>query len=197
MRRLGLYPIVDSSQWLARLLPLGVKCIQLRIKTLEGQALRTELEQGIALARKYQAMLFINDHWELALSLGAPGVHLGQDDLPAADLRAIHQSGISLGISTHNEEELAIAEAARPSYIALGPIYPSKTKDLPVQGLANLKRWRQLTSRPLVAIGGITLARIPEVLATGVDGIAMITSITQAKDPIETTKQLLAAVTHD
>lgn len=197
MRRLGLYPIVDSSQWLARLLPLGVKCIQLRIKTLEGQALRTELEQGITLARKYQALLFINDHWELALSLGAPGVHLGQDDLPAADLRAIHQSGISLGISTHNEEELAIAEAARPSYIALGPIYPSKTKDLPVQGLANLKRWRQLTSRPLVAIGGITLARIPEVLATGVDGIAMITSITQAKDPIETTKQLLAAVTHD
>jgi hydroxymethylpyrimidine kinase/phosphomethylpyrimidine kinase/thiamine-phosphate diphosphorylase len=196
-KEIGLYPIVDSSHWLEKLLPLGVKTIQLRIKDKEGVELENEIKRSVALAKKYQANLFINDYWELAIRYNAHGVHLGQEDLDTANIEMIHNSGLYLGISTHSDAEVARAHALKPSYIAFGPIFPttSKVMSSPAQGINQLKRLRhQLLNYPLVAIGGITLERLPEVLATHVDGIAVISAITQAEDPIAMTKKLMAVV---
>jgi hydroxymethylpyrimidine kinase/phosphomethylpyrimidine kinase/thiamine-phosphate diphosphorylase len=196
-KEIGLYPIVDSSHWLEKLLPLGVKTIQLRIKDKEGVELENEIKRSVALAKKYQANLFINDYWELAIRYNAHGVHLGQEDLDTANIEMIHNSGLYLGISTHSDAEVARAHALKPSYIAFGPIFPttSKVMSSPAQGIDQLKRLRhQLLNYPLVAIGGITLERLPEVLATHVDGIAVISAITQAEDPIAMTKKLMAVV---
>jgi hydroxymethylpyrimidine kinase/phosphomethylpyrimidine kinase/thiamine-phosphate diphosphorylase len=175
------------------LLPLGVKTLQLRIKNKQGLELENEIKRSIMLAEKYQANLFINDYWEMAIRYGAYGVHLGQEDLETADMTAIRQAELRLGISTHCYYEVARAHALNPSYIACGPIFTttSKVMSFAAQGIAQLKRWRRTLNYPLVAIGGINAERIPDVLATKVDGIAMISAITQAKDPIATTKSLM------
>lgn len=195
---LGLYPIVDSVDWVSKLLPLGVKTIQLRIKNKPDKDLAAEIQQSIAIANTYQARLFINDYWQMAIRYGAYGVHLGQEDLNSANIEKIHQAGLRLGISTYDYDEIARAYALSPSYIACGPIFATFSKDIASapQGIDQLKRWRRLLSCPLVAIGGITLARVPAILATNVDGIAMISAITQADDPIATTQQLLEMVNH-
>jgi hydroxymethylpyrimidine kinase/phosphomethylpyrimidine kinase/thiamine-phosphate diphosphorylase len=189
----GLYPIVDSSHWLEKLLPLGVKTIQLRIKDLLGAALENEIKQSIFLAKKYNAVLFVNDYWELAIRLGADGVHLGQEDLEGADIKKIHEAKLYLGVSTHNENEAAIATALQPSYIACGPIYSTTSKVMShqPQGILRLKYFQKTLQCPLVAIGGINLERLPDVLETGVSGVALISAITKASDPCETTKQFL------
>jgi len=182
---LGFYPIVHSAAWLARLLPLGVNIAQIRIKDKHGAALETELKQSIALAKQYHTKLFINDHWQQAIALGAYGVHLGQEDLIDADCAAIAAAGLRLGISTHGYAEVARAHALRPSYIACGPIFATTSKPMAVvpQGVERLQRWRRTLEYPLVAIGGINAARLPAVLATGVDAVAMISALTQAPDP--------------
>lgn len=185
-RPLGLYPIVDRAHWLERLLPAGVTTIQLRIKDLEGEALRLEVESAVALSRRYNARLFINDHWQLAIEAGAFGVHLGHEDLDSADTEAIRRAGLRLGISTHCHHEVARAHSYRPSYMACGPIYPTTTKDMPwvPHRTAGLRYWRRvLAEYPLVAIGGIDGERLPKVAATGVDGIAMINALTGADYP--------------
>ena len=191
---LGLYPIVDRAQWLARLLPLGVRTIQLRIKDLSGEALQTEIRASIALARQYQTQLFINDHWQLALDFAAYGVHLGQEDIETADLRALQHAGLRLGLSSHCEAEVERALALQPSYIASGPIYPTLTKVMPwsPQTLAGLSTWRQRISCPLVAIGGIDISRLAAVWETGVEGVAVLSAITQAPDPEQATRDMLA-----
>lgn len=192
---LGLYPIVDSSAWVEKLLPLGVKSIQLRIKE-KTASLDSEIIKSIELAKHYGATLFINDYWELALRHGAEGIHLGQEDLETADIAAIYQAGLLLGVSTHNPKEVERACAIQPSYIACGPIYPTTSKvmsDAP-QGIKQLQHWRRTLHYPLVAIGGITLERVPEVVATGVHGIALISAITKAPDPIVATRSLLALI---
>jgi hydroxymethylpyrimidine kinase/phosphomethylpyrimidine kinase/thiamine-phosphate diphosphorylase len=181
---LGLYPVVDSVSWLEKLLPLGVRTIQLRIKDPQTPGLEEEIRSGIALARKHDARLFINDHWELAIRHGGYGVHIGQDDLPTADLEAIHRSGLRLGISTHGYAELARALSVVPSYIAIGTVYPSPSKSFEhaAMGIEAFARLRKLAGVPVVAIGGITFERAPEVLAAGADGIAVISDITHAPD---------------
>ncbi|MBS0358615.1 MAG: bifunctional hydroxymethylpyrimidine kinase/phosphomethylpyrimidine kinase [Proteobacteria bacterium] len=181
---IGFYPIVPNIEWLKKLLDLGVTTIQLRMKDKTGEALAKEIKDAVTLAKSYQAQLFINDFWELALEFGAYGVHLGQEDLETANIKALAEQGLRLGISTHSYAELANAHAYRPSYIALGPIYPttSKTMAFGPQGLARLQEWRQLSEYPVVAIGGITLERAHAVKATGVDGIAVISAITEAED---------------
>jgi hydroxymethylpyrimidine kinase/phosphomethylpyrimidine kinase/thiamine-phosphate diphosphorylase len=191
---LGLYPIVDSMAWLQRLLPLGVKTIQLRIKN--NPAPESEIQQAILLARQYETRLFINDYWELAMQYGAYGVHLGQEDLHTADLEKIQQAGLRLGVSTHSEAEIKRAEAITPSYIAFGPIFHTNTKQMSAapQGVAQLAHWKNTLNYPLVAIGGITLENISEVLKTQVAGIACISAIIQAENPEETTQQLLTTV---
>ncbi|MGE3298056.1 MAG: thiamine phosphate synthase [Porticoccaceae bacterium] len=197
--RLGLYPIVDSADWVARLLPLGVSTIQLRIKERAGDDLAREIGRAVELARAHGARLFINDHWELALAAGAYGVHLGQEDLATADLDALRKAGLRLGISTHCHYEAARAHALRPSYIACGPVYETTAKAMPwvPHGLDGLDYWRRtLSGYLLVAIGGIGAARVPGVRAVGVDGIAMISGITQSPDPEATTRQLLELLDH-
>lgn len=194
---MGLYPVVDSVAWLTRLLPLGVNTIQLRIKTADQQLLSAEIAAAIALAKQYQAQLFINDHWQLALQLGAYGVHLGQEDLATADLHALQQAGIRLGVSSHGYAELLRAKALQPSYIALGHIFPTKTKQMPSrpQGVARLAQYVPLAAPyPTVAIGGINAERIAAVAATGVNSIAVVTAITEAADPEQATQQLMACL---
>ncbi|MEH0834681.1 thiamine phosphate synthase [Pectobacterium cacticida] len=185
-QRLGLYPVVDSVEWIERLLRVGVKTIQLRIKDLPDEQVEDDIVQAIALGRHYQARLFINDYWQLAIKHQAYGIHLGQEDLDTADLAAIKRAGLRLGVSTHDDRELARAVAITPSYIALGHIFPTKTKEMPSapQGLAELTRHiAELQGRfPTVAIGGIGIDRVPAVLATGVGSIAVVSAITQAPD---------------
>ncbi|MDF3054596.1 MAG: thiE [Gammaproteobacteria bacterium] len=193
---LGLYPVVETAQWLSILLPLGIKTIQLRVKDKIGEALENEIQQAVTIAKKYQARLFINDYWDLAIKYGAYGVHLGQEDLLTADLQQIKNAGLRLGLSTHSYEELATAHAHRPSYIAFGPIFSTTSKQMPFdpQGIEKLKQIRQLVDYPLVAIGGINEGNIQDVIKSGVNGAAMISAITQADDPVKATRSLLNKV---
>ena len=194
VQRLGLYPVVDSLLWIERLLAAGVTTIQLRIKELDDAQVEQDIAAAIALGKRYQARLFINDYWRLAIKHGAYGVHLGQEDLETADLAAIQQAGLRLGVSTHDEQELAIAKAVRPSYIAMGHIFPTQTKQMPSspQGLTVLKQMVDNTpDYPTVAIGGISIERVPAVLATGVGSVAVVSAITLSDDGQQATAQLL------
>ena len=181
--RLGLYPVVDSVAWIERLLEAGVRTLQLRIKDRRDSEVEDDVIAAIALGRRYHARLFINDYWRLAIKHQAYGVHLGQEDLETTDLSAIRKAGLRLGVSTHDDMEIDIALAARPSYIALGHVFPTQTKQMPSapQGLEQLARHIQrLADYPTVAIGGISLEKAPAVLATGVGSIAVVSAITQA-----------------
>ncbi|HCW99356.1 MULTISPECIES: thiamine phosphate synthase [Pantoea] len=192
--RLGLYPVVDSVEWIARLLEAGVRTIQLRIKDQQDEAVEPAIVEAIALGKRYQARLFINDYWRLAIKHHAYGVHLGQEDLDVANLNAIREAGLRLGVSTHDDAELDRALAIRPSYIALGHIFPTQTKAMPSepQGLSELQRHiARLKGVSTVAIGGISIARAPAVLATGVGSIAVVSAITQAPDWRAATQRLL------
>jgi len=183
---LGFYPIVDRAEWLNRLLPLGVTTAQLRIKDLSGEELEREIARAIELARTSDCRLFINDFWRLAIRDGAYGAHLGQEDLADADLDEIRKAGLRLGISTHSELELARALEARPSYIALGPIYPTRLKAMRFapQGLARLAEWSALCGEiPVVAIGGLTLERAPGAVAAGARSIAVVSDLTTSHEP--------------
>jgi hydroxymethylpyrimidine kinase / phosphomethylpyrimidine kinase / thiamine-phosphate diphosphorylase len=191
---LGLYPIVDRALWLARLLPLGVKVIQLRVKDLSGDELKTEILQCVKIANEYDCQLYINDYWQLAIECGAYGVHLGQEDIDDADLSAIANAGLRLGLSSHCFYEVARAKTIKPSYIAFGPVYATQTKDMPwvPQGETGLPYWRaQLVDFPLVAIGGIHGERFEKVKAQGVDSIAMISAITEAENPEQVCKDFI------
>ncbi len=129
--RLGLYPVVDSVQWIERLLDAGVRTLQLRIKDQRDEEVEADVVAAIALGRRYNARLFINDYWRLAIKHQAYGVHLGQEDLQATDLSAIRAAGLRLGVSTHDDMEIDVALASRPSYIALGHVFPTQTKQMP------------------------------------------------------------------
>ncbi|WP_057830005.1 thiamine phosphate synthase [Colwellia sp. TT2012] len=187
--KLGLYPVIDSLYWLKRLLPLGLKIIQLRVKNLTENELEQVIIAAVALAKNYGTRLFINDYWQLAIKHGAYGVHIGQEDLADADLVAIQRSGIRLGISTHGCYEFILAQQLQPSYLAIGAIFPTKTKDMTgqIQGLDNLRQVLSLRPAenawqiPVVAIGGINLERAIDVVATGVESIAVVTAITEAE----------------
>ena len=192
--RLGLYPVVDSVVWIERLLGAGVRTLQLRIKDKRDDEVEADIIAAIALGRRYQARLFINDYWRLAIKHDAYGVHLGQEDLQGTDLQAIRAAGLRLGVSTHDDMEIDVALAAKPSYIALGHVFPTQTKQMPSapQGLAQLARHiARLEDYPTVAIGGISLERAPDVLATGVGSIAVVSAITAADDWQAATRQLL------
>ena len=186
--RLGLYPVVDSVAWIARLLEAGVRTIQLRIKDKRDEEVEVEVIAAIALGRRYHARLF------MAVKHQAYGVHLGQEDLETTDLNAIRDAGLRLGVSTHDDMEIDVALAARPSYIALGHVFPTQTKQMSSapQGLTQLAAHvKRLADYPTVAIGGISLERAPAVLETGVGSIAVVSAITQAADWQAATAQLL------
>jgi len=190
---IGFYPVVPSADWVERLLSWGVRTVQLRIKAADHTAadisaqVIAAIEAGKAVPG---AQVFINDHWQQALAAGAYGVHLGQEDLDTADLEALRVAGIRLGLSTHTPAELARAKAVQPSYLAIGPIYPTTLKVMPYEpvGLAQLAQWAQHAAPyPVVAIGGISLERLPGVLACGVDGVAVVSAVTLAVDPRQAT----------
>ena len=189
------YPILPDTEWLARLLPLGIKLVQLRIKEKDAGTVRAEVGKAVALCAAHGCTLVVNDYWRDAIAADAPFVHLGQEDLAGADLRAIRSAGIGIGVSTHNEEELATALAAEADYVALGPGYATKLKAMPwaPQGLSRLAEWRSKIRCPLVAIGGITLDRAPLVLASGADSAAVITDIVTAQEPDSQTRNWLSA----
>jgi hydroxymethylpyrimidine kinase / phosphomethylpyrimidine kinase / thiamine-phosphate diphosphorylase len=194
--KLGVYPIVNNSSWLEKLLPLGISTAQLRIKKDNNEKqIEEEIIRSIEIARRYSCRLFINDHWQLAIKHNAYGVHLGQEDLDTANIDELLKSGIRLGISTHSYAEVARALAYKPSYIAIGPIYSTSTKAMhwQPQGLENLKRWRRSLPYPLVAIAGITLERLPAVIEAGADGVAVIKDILNDQDPIAKAKGWLQA----
>lgn len=194
-QQLGLYPVVDSVIWIERLLKCGVKTLQLRIKDESASDLEDQIAAAIALGKKYQARLFINDYWQLAIKHDAYGVHLGQEDLDIADLDAIRNAGLRLGISTHGYYEILRAHAHRPSYIAMGAIYATTTKDMPSkpQGLKKLRDYVSLMKAhyPLVAIGGISTERAADVWQQQPGSIALVTAITKADNYQQATKELM------
>ena len=189
------YPIVPDTRWLARLLGEGIKLVQLRLKNVDADVMRSEIEKAVLLCAGQDCQLVVNDYWREAITAGADFVHLGQSDLSSADLGTIKAAGIRIGISTHSLQELKAALAAGPDYVALGPIYPTKLKEMPwaPQGLDRLAEWRALVRCPLVAIGGITLERAPTVLAAGADCAAVVTDIMTSQDPERQTQTWLEA----
>ena len=190
------YPVLDSAAWIARLLPHGVKLVQLRVKDLPRAQIRDEIAAAKAICDKAGVQLIVNDYWAEAIKLGCDFIHLGQEDLASADLAAIRRAGIKLGISTHDTTELARALEAEPDYIALGPIYPTRLKAMAFgpQGLDRIGDWkRRIGAIPLVAIGGITLERVQGVLAAGADSAAVVTDITLNADPERRTRDWAGA----
>ena len=183
---LGLYPIVPCAAWLEKLLPLGITTIQLRAKDLAGAALEKEICLAIEIARRFDARLFINDAWEPALKHGAYGVHLGQEDARSADLAALARAGLRLGFSAHNYIELSTANAVRPSYIGLGPVFPTTTKRMtrPPLGVDAFRRLCRLAGRPVAAIGGLAPEHMPALRAAGADGFSVIADLLDAPDPL-------------
>ena len=189
------YPILPDAAWVARIAGQGAKFIQLRVKQAEPAAIKTEIARALAVASAQGCQLVVNDYWREAIDLGADFVHLGQGDLAGADLDTIRSAGIKLGISTHSLAELDNALAAEPDYVALGPIYQTKLKVMPwqPQGLARIGEWRARIACPVVAIGGITLERAPEVLAAGATSAAVVTDIVMNDDPERRTRDWIAA----
>ncbi|WP_350334381.1 thiamine phosphate synthase [Coralliovum pocilloporae] len=190
------YPIFDHTDWLKRMLPLGVKLVQLRIKDRPDQEVRSEIETGRDLCRAHDAVLVVNDYWQIAIEAGCDWVHLGQEDLDDADLRAIRKAGLKLGVSTHDDDELERVLAMEPDYVALGPVYPTILKKMKwhQQGLPRVTEWKQrVGSIPLVGIGGMSVERAPGVFEAGADIVSAVTDITLNDDPEGRVRQWLAA----
>jgi thiamine-phosphate pyrophosphorylase len=180
------YPIVPDIGWLARIVPLGIKLVQLRIKDGTRADIVDQTRKALTLTRSHGCQLILNDYWDVAIEAGADFIHLGQNDLRQADLPAIKRAGIRFGVSTHDEQELAAALAVNPEYVALGPIYETKLKAMPwaPQGLDRIREWRgKIGTLPLVAIGGLTPERADGVMAAGADSLAVITDFLTAADP--------------
>ena len=193
------YPIVPDADWLGRLVPLGIRSVQLRIKGADNANVRRQIKDCLAVTRDCQCQLIVNDYWREAIEVGADYVHLGQEDLAAADLAAIKNAGLRLGISTHSIKELEIALAAAPDYVALGPIFETRLKAMKwaPQGLARIREWKaRIGEVPLVAIGGISPQRAPGVLAAGAQSVAVITDIMTAPEPEERVRLWLRWAAH-
>ena len=190
------YLVVDSATWIARLLPCGVRLVQLRIKDKPDATLRAAIIEAKALCSRDGAKLVVNDYWRQAIDCGCDFIHLGQGDLATADLSAIRRAGIKFGVSTHDEAELSRALDVSPDYIALGPVYPTILKAMAFapQGLPRIAEWKKKIGKlPLVAIGGITLARAAGVLEAGADSAAVVTDISRNADPEQRTRDWVRA----
>ncbi|MGR9452591.1 thiamine phosphate synthase [Rhizobium leguminosarum] len=192
MRLDPFYLIVDSSEWIERLVPLGVKLVQLRVKDRPDEILRQEIRCTKAVCAAANCQLVVNDYWKLAIDEGCDFIHLGQEDLVEADLDAIRRAGLKLGLSTHDETELETALAAKPDYVALGPIYPTVLKQMKwaPQGLERITDWKKrVAPLPLVAIGGLNVDRLQGVFDASADTVAVVTDITLNADPEARTRE--------
>lgn len=180
------YPIVPDLDWLNRIVPLGVRTVQLRIKNASPEDIRKQIVGSMEVCARHNCQLIVNDYWREALELGADYVHLGQEDLAAADVQALKARGIKIGISTHSVEELETALAVEPDYVALGPIWETKLKVMKwaPQGLDRIREWKaRIGSLPLVAIGGITPDRASSVIEAGAQSASVITDFFTHPDP--------------
>ncbi|HEY2592055.1 MAG TPA: thiamine phosphate synthase [Steroidobacteraceae bacterium] len=190
------YPIVESAAWVERLLPVGVRLVQLRVKDRPPEEVRREVRVARSLCSRWNAQLIVNDYWQAALDENCDFVHLGQGDLDAADVPALRRSGVRLGVSTHDDAELERALSLNPHYVALGPIYPTLLKVMPwaPQGLERIGEWkRRIGARPLVAIGGLTVERLAGVFAAGADVAAVVTDIVRHSNPEARAREWLVA----
>lgn len=190
------YLIVDGAHWLERLLPRGLRLVQLRIKDQPEDMLRAEIRRARDLCEAQGATLVVNDHWRLALEEKCTFLHLGQEDLAEADMGAIRKAKCRFGLSTHDSGELDRALAEKPDYIALGPVFPTSLKQLDwaPQGIARITDWKQrLGPVPLVAIGGMTPARAMAALEAGADSVAVATDVLGHADPEARTGEWLTA----
>jgi thiamine-phosphate pyrophosphorylase len=183
------YPVVDSVAWVARLAALGVGTVQLRAKNLNDTEALQIVTDALAAISGTATKLVVNDYWRAAIVAGAKHLHLGQEDLAdlaEADLTAIRDAGLTLGISTHDDSELETALRAKPDYVALGPIFPTTLKSMRFapQGIARISEWKKrIGNIPLIAIGGIKLEQAPAIFAAGADSIAVVSDVTQNADP--------------
>jgi len=190
------YLIVDDSAWLERLLPLGVKLVQLRLKDRGETEVRAQIRLAKRLCETACAQLIVNDYWRLAIKEGCDCVHLGQSDLDGADIAALRAAGIRLGVSTHDDAELARALALEPDYVALGPVYPTLLKQMTFapQGLDRVTEWkRKIGDVPLVAIGGLTPKRARLALQAGADSACVVTDILRNENPEGRTREWVEA----
>lgn len=180
------YLIVGSVARLELLVPLGVKMVQLRLKGLSDAENRKQIARARDVCAVHKAQLIVNDHWRAAADLRCSFVHLGQEDMDQTDFAALRRAGIHFGLSTHDKTELERALSLDPAYVALGPIYPTRLKKMKwePQGLARITQWKKAAGKtPLVAIGGLTPERVPQVFAAGADSAAVVTDVQQANDP--------------
>ncbi len=180
------YLIVDHLRWVERLVPQGVKLLQLRIKNCGNEELWRQVRGALAICKQHGCQLVLNDYWQVAIDEGCDFVHLGQEDLAAADLPAIGRANMRLGVSTHDDAELETALAVKPAYVALGPVYPTILKKMPwaPQGLERVAEWkRRVGDTPLVGIGGLSVERAAGVLAAGADIVSVVTDVSLHADP--------------
>ncbi|KQR55668.1 thiamine phosphate synthase [Acidovorax sp. Leaf160] len=197
---LGLYAVLPDADWVGRMARAGVPTVQLRFKSGDAAAIDREVRAAVQAVRGTSALLFINDHWRQAIEAGAYGVHLGQEDLDALapdQLEALRSAGLRLGVSTHGYAEMVRADAASPSYVAMGAVFPTTLKKMATvpQGLARLAAYaRLMRGYPQVAIGGIGLSQFPDVLATGVGSIAVVRALVNAPEPEAAAAELMRAM---
>jgi thiamine-phosphate pyrophosphorylase len=192
-QQLGLYAVLPDAAWVGRMARAGVPTVQLRFKSEDAGAIQREVQAAVQAVQGTNALLFINDHWQAAIAAGAYGVHLGQEDLDTADLSAIRHAGLRLGLSTHGYAEMCRADTHAPSYIAMGAVYPTTLKRMTTaaQGTGRLNAYASLLrDYPLVAIGGIDAARLPEVMVSGVGSVAVVRALVAASDPEAEARQL-------
>lgn len=190
------YPVVDSATWVRRLVGAGARLIQLRIKDQHEDDIREQVRASIAICAAANAELVINDYWEIAIDEGASHVHLGQEDLDAADVRAIRAKGLKIDVSTHDYDELDRALTINPDAIALGPVWPTILKSMPFapQGLERVTEWKgMIGDRPLIAIGGLTPDRARACLDAGADIVAVVNDVLGASDPEARAAEWIAA----
>lgn len=190
------YPIFDGADWIERMLPLGVRFVQLRVKDRPEAETRVEIARARDLCAAAGAILVVNDHWRIAIEEGCDFIHLGQEDLDDADFPAIRAAGLRLGVSTHDEAELTRALALEPAYVALGPVYPTILKAMKwgAQGLDRVAAWKdRIGDTPLVAIGGFTVERAAGAFEAGADVVSAVTDITLNPDPEARVRDWLAA----
>ena len=196
-RQLGFYAVLPDAAWVARMARAGVPTLQLRFKSDDPTAIKREVQAAVQAVEGTDALLFINDHWQAAIAAGAYGVHLGQEDMDTADLDAIRQAGLRLGLSTHGYAEMCLADKHAPSYIAMGAVFPTTLKRMTTaaQGTGRLHAYAQLLREyPLVAIGGIDMVCLPEVMASGVGSVAVVRALLAANDPEAEARRLSEAI---
>ncbi|CRL11409.1 Thiamine-phosphate synthase [Phaeobacter italicus] len=190
------YLIVGHVSQLELLVPHGVRLVQLRIKDQPETEVRRQIARARDFCAVHGAQLVVNDYWQAALDLNCGFVHLGQEDMDNADFAALRRKGVRFGLSTHDETELERALSHGPDYVALGPVYETLLKQMKwaTQGLDRVRRWKQMVAdTPLVAIGGLTIDRLPGVFAAGADSAAVVTDIQQAPDPEAQTRDWIKA----